>query len=102
MNGNCYNAQGIVLNPSIPMSGSSVTICYNGLLAKKGATAIFAHVGYGDSWEHVGDFSMKKTPTGFEVDVPVAYAPCLNVCFKDGANNWDNNNGQNYKFDVDF
>ena len=101
MHGNCYNAQGIVLNPSVPLSGTTVTISYSGILAKNGATSLFAHVGYGNSWEHAGDFSMKKTENGFSVDVPVAYAPCLNVCFKDGANNWDNNNGRNYTFDVD-
>lgn len=100
MYGNCYNAEGIVLNPSVPLSGTTVTISYSGILAKSGATSLFAHVGYGDKWEHVGDFSMKKTPTGFTVDVPVAFAPSLNVCFKDGANNWDNNNGKNYTFDV--
>ena len=101
MRGNCYTDQGIILNPSVPLSGSDVTICYNGLLAQSGATTIIAHVGSGDTWDHIGDFNMKKTASGFEAHVPVAYASSLNVCFKDGANNWDNNNGLNYKFCVD-
>lgn len=101
MRGNCYNAQGIVINPSVPLSGTTATISYSGLLAKSGATAVYAHVGYGESFEQPKDFTMTKTPTGFEVTIPVAHAHCLSVCFKDSANNWDNNNGHNYTFDVE-
>ncbi len=43
---------------------------------------------------------MTRTDKGFEVSIPVLKADKLNVCFKDCANNWDNNSGKNYIFDT--
>jgi hypothetical protein len=43
---------------------------------------------------------MMRTGMGFETTVPVIKPDTLNVAFKDCANNWDNNSGMNYSFDV--
>ena len=97
---NSYMPNGIYLAPAIPAAGEKVKIIYDGLLAKSGATDVFAHVGFGNKWDNLYDYRMEKTHMGFEATIPVLQSESMNVCFKDCANNWDNNSGSNYSFEV--
>ncbi|HHV98498.1 MAG TPA: carbohydrate-binding protein [Clostridiaceae bacterium] len=97
---NHYLENGVSVSPALPTVGEKVKIIYDGLLSKSGATHVYAHVGFGSKWENVYDYQMKRTDTGFEVSIPVTRPEAINVCFKDCANNWDNNSGKNYSFDV--
>lgn len=98
--GKNYIANGLYVNPSIPTVGEKIKVSYDGLLSKSGATHVYAHVGYGSKWDNTCDYQMTKTGMGFEVSIPVSRPDVLNVCFKDCANNWDNNSGKNYSFEV--
>ena len=97
---NEYLPNGVAISPAVPTAGTTVKIIYDGLLAKSGATDVFAHVGFGKKWDNVSDYRMSRTATGFEVSIPVQNADVLNVCFKDCADHWDNNSGKNYSFDI--
>ena len=90
---------GVFLHPEVPSEPGFSKLAYNGLLFKSGATEVYAHVGYGRKWENTQDYKMTKTDEGFEATIPIRqHAGLLNVCFKDSANNWDNNAGANYSF----
>ena len=89
---------GVFLYPAVPSNQSLCKLTYNGLLSQSGATEVYAHVGYGRRWENTQDYKMTKTTRGFEATIPIQHADTLNVCFKDSANNWDNNAGANYSF----
>jgi len=91
---------GVTIAPAIPSAGEKVKLIYDGLLAKSGASDVLAHVGFGDRWDYLYDYRMQRTSTGFETTVPVTNSDTMNVCFKDCANNWDNNSGKNYTFDI--
>lgn len=95
-----YLSNGISISPTIPAAGDKLKVVYDGLLAKSGATEVFAHVGFGSRWDNLHDYKMNKTSMGFEASIPVSGSETMNICFKDSANNWDNNSGRNYSFDV--
>lgn len=95
-----YMCNGVTIKPAVPTAGEKITVMYDGLLSKSGATHVYAHVGFGNHWESQSDYPMVRTETGFETTIPVIRADTLNICFKDCANNWDNNSGMNYSFDV--
>lgn len=98
---NEYFTNGVTLSPSTPSPQSITKITYRGLLLQNGATDVYAHVGYGYRWENATDYKMTKTGQGFEVSIPIdRNTETLNLCFKDAANNWDNNAGANYTFAV--
>ena len=44
---------------------------------------------------------MEKTELGFQAEIELGEGDTFNFCFKDGNNNWDNNNGQNYIFPLE-
>jgi hypothetical protein len=98
---NEYLANGVILTPANPEAYENVTIVYNGLLSKSGATELYAHVGFGPDWQGAQDLKMIRTKSGYEATIPAANAESLNVAFKDPLNNWGNNYGQNYIFNVD-
>lgn len=98
---NEYLSNGVMITPQNPEVYENVTIVYNGLLAQHGAPEVYARVGFGDQWQGAQDLRMLRTNSGFEVTIPAANADSLNCCFKDQANNWDNNSGMNYNFEID-
>ncbi len=62
---------------------------------------MYLHLGYGDQWNDVHDYEMKHSDQGWEANVKINRAGQLNFCFKDRADNWDNNNGHNWTYQID-
>jgi hypothetical protein len=94
---------GVVVDPTPITAGQETTIFYNGLLADHGADQVYLHVGFGpsDHWQVVRDLRMSKTAYGWvkTLEAP-ATAERLSFCFKDSANNWDNNSGHNWTWII--
>jgi len=77
--------------------GDEVTVCYNGLLSRSGADQVYLHCGFEDqqNWKNVSTQRMDRTPRGWEKTIRMADHKA-GICFKDSANNWDNNSGYNW------
>lgn len=99
---NNYIPQGVFIKTRVLSNTDKATVVYDGILNKSGANEIYAHIGYGDNhnWKDTSYFKMNKTTNGFETSVPIDPVLKLNIAFKDSANNWDNNTGSNYSFDL--
>lgn len=93
---------GLVVDPVPITAGEEITILYNGLLSSSGADQVYLHCGYGNStaWNNVKDVKMDRTERGWVKKFTVEEPSRLNICFKDSANNWDNNNGINWTFEI--
>lgn len=76
---------------------NEVTICYNGLLSRSGADQVYLHCGFGDPhhWANTSTQKMDRTPRGWEKTIRMMENKA-SFCFKDSANNWDNNSGYNW------
>lgn len=97
---NTYIQNGVFIRPNVIAQGDTATVTYKGLLFNSGADTVYMHCGYGVNWENVEDVQMTKTVEGFQASLPINQYKPLNMVFKDSANNWDNNSGKNYTFDV--
>ncbi|NPV53244.1 MAG: carbohydrate-binding protein [Firmicutes bacterium] len=96
---------GVYVSPTPITSGTDVTVKYNGLLARSGADAVYLHAGFGpaDSWANVRDVPMTRTIDDMWtaiVPIGIEESSRLNFCFRDSANNWDNNNGVNWSYEI--
>lgn len=90
-------SNGVTFRPS----GDCIRVIYDGLLAKSGAEEVFAVIGYGsgDSWQNVQTYPMDHVrDNAFELLLEPCDGKRVNVVFKDGAGNWDNNSGRNYSY----
>ncbi len=93
---------GITVSPTPITAGERVEIKYNGLLSKSGADQVYLHAGFGlnNHWENVMDIKMGKEGDNWKTDCAVKTDKRFYFCFRDTANNWDNNQGTNWGFEV--
>jgi hypothetical protein len=96
---------GVSVSPMPITAGEEVTVKYNGLLAQSGADSVYLHAGFGaaGSWHDVVDIAMlQEKPGVWKATLPLVPEETsrLNFCFKDRAENWDNNYGLNWSFDI--
>jgi len=96
------NVGGVNVYPTPITLGEHINIVYDGLLHNSGAQEVYLHMGYGsaDSWNNIQDTKMIRTGRGWEQTFEVNDPTRLNFCFHDNANNWDNNNGHNWSFEI--
>ncbi|AGB40614.1 Carbohydrate binding domain (family 25) [Halobacteroides halobius DSM 5150] len=84
-------------------TGDIVTVSYNGKLAKNGAEKLYIHAGTSSSanWQNITDIEMQPGSNGYwTAQLEVQNGEQFNFCFKDSANNWDNNNHQDWSYDI--
>ena len=91
----------IFFNTDKLIENSNVKISYTGNLFQDGSDQVFIHFGFGDNWDNVSDIEMTKTDLGFQANLQLLSSNSLNLCFRNQDNNWDNNNGQNYTFNIE-
>ena len=95
---------GVSVSPLTLTAGETLTVKYNGLLASSGADQVYLHAGFGHgSWREVRDIPMQNEKPGvWKATVPLdpREDSRLNFCFKDRAENWDNNYGLNWSLEI--
>ena len=80
--------------------GDKACVSYNGILTNSGSEKVFLHYGF-DDWKGTDTVPMRKDHNGsYSTEVKVEGENELDFCFKYSANNWDNNNGSNWKIGI--
>lgn len=91
----------IFFNTDKLVENTKVKISYTGSLFNQGSNNVFLHYGFGLNWDNVSDVQMEKTDLGFQAEIELISSDSLNLCFRNSENVWDNNNGQNYIFNIE-
>jgi len=91
----------IFFNTDKLVANTTVKISYTGKLFQEESEEVFLHYGFGNSWENLTDVKMEKTELGFQAEIILDNSDSLSFCFNDGNNNWDNNENQNYTFEIE-
>lgn len=95
-------AKNIFFNTDKLIRNTTVKISYTGDLFQNNSEDVFIHYGFGLQWENVSEKKMEKTELGFQAEIELLDNDSLNFCFRDGNNNWDNNNYYNYIFPIEY
>ena len=91
----------IFFNTDKIIQNSKLKISYVGTLYQKGSSEVFLHYGFNTNWDNVNDVKMEKTDLGFQCEIEIGNFNTLNLCFRNSANEWDNNNCENYIFEIE-
>lgn len=91
----------IFFNTDKLIENSTVKISYTGKFFQENSEAVTIHYGFGSDWNNVNDIEMEKTELGFQTEISLLESSCLNLCFKNEKDEWDNNNGENYVFPLE-
>ncbi len=93
---------GIAVEPTPITLGDELKIEYRGLLAHSVAEPVYLHYGFGPGdWRFIQDIPMEKDPSGaWTAVVQAGETGRFSFCFRDGAENWDNNDGRNWSYEI--
>lgn len=91
----------IFFNTDKLIESSKVKISYTGRFFQDASEDVFIHYGFGMNWENLNDLKMEKTELGFQAEIDLIGTESFNFCFKNGSEQWDNNEGQNYIFPIE-
>lgn len=85
----------VSFDPSLPVSGKTVSITYDGMLNEE--SQVNLHWGY-DGWTNVTTTPMQKSGNvwALTMTVPSEAESQLNFVFNNGSGTWDNNNDADY------
>ncbi len=91
----------IYFNTDKLIENTKVKVSYTGKFYQGNNDKVFIHYGYGENWNNVNDIEMQKTDLGYQAELTLSGGNTLNFCFKNQNNEWDNNCGKNYIFDIE-
>lgn len=91
----------IFFNTDKLVENSNVKISYTGKFFQENCEDVFIHYGFGLNWDNVNEIKMEKTELGFQAEIFLDESETFNFCFKNNNNEWDNNDCQNYIFEIE-
>ena len=91
----------IFFNTDKLIENSKVKISYTGKFFHDECEKVYAHYGFGNEWNNINEIEMEKTELGFQAEIDLGEGETFNLCFKNGNDEWDNNNGENYIFPLE-
>ena len=91
----------IYFNTDKLIENTDVKVSYTGKFYQDENEKVFLHYGYGKDWNNVKEVEMKKTDLGYQAELNLEGSESINFCFKNQNNEWDNNFGQNYIFNIE-
>ncbi len=91
----------IFFNTDKLIKNSTVKISYTGSFFEDGSEEVFIHYGFGTYWDNLSEIKMERTELGFQAEIELIDSDSFNFCFRNGNNDWDNNNCENYVFELE-
>ena len=91
----------IFFNTDKLVENSNVKISYTGKFFQANSEEVFIHYGFGINRDNLNEIKMEKTDLGFQAEVFLGEGETFNFCFRNNNNEWDNNDCQNYVFEIE-
>ena len=91
----------IFFNTDRLTANSTVKISYTGKFFQDGSKEVSIRYGFGNEWENQTEADMIKTDLGFQIEVNLIDKETFNFCIKNENDEWDNNDGKNYIFNIE-
>ena len=91
----------IFFNTDKLVENSNVKISYTGKFFQDDCEDVFIHYGFGPNWDNLNECKMEKTDLGFQAELFLENGESFNLCFRNSNNEWDNNEGNNYIFNLE-
>ena len=84
------------------IEGRTSKLTYKGALATPSTNEVYVHYGFGLLWENIQEIKMDKVDDEtYETEIILAPSfDSISFCFRDGENNWDNNEAKNYTAEI--
>ena len=94
-------SKNIFFNTDKLIENTVVKISYTGKFFQEESEEVYIHYGFGLEWNGLSEVKMEKTELGFQAEILLSDEETFNFCFRNGNNEWDNNDTANYVFDIE-
>lgn len=91
----------IFFNTDKLIQGTFVKISYTGQLFQDNSEQVFLHYGFDNEWNELNEIEMEKTDLGYQAEIELPEYDTFNFCLRNSNDVWDNNEGQNYSFNLE-
>jgi hypothetical protein len=91
----------IFFNTDRLTANSTVKISYTGKFFQDESKEVSIRYGFGNDWKNQVEADMVKTDLGFQIEVNLIDDTTFNFCIKNEKDEWDNNDGNNYIFNIE-
>ena len=91
----------IFFNTDKLIQNTTVKISYTGQLFQDNSEQVYLLYGFDNEWKELNEIEMEKTDLGYQAEIELPEYDTFNFCFRDSNDVWDNNEGQNYIFDLE-
>lgn len=91
----------IFFNTDKLVANNLVKISYTGTFFQDSSTNVYIKYTFGNEWENSVEKEMTKTELGFQIEIELLDKGTFNFCIKNEKDEWDNNNGENYSFEIE-
>ena len=91
----------IFFNTDKLIQNSTVKISYTGKFFEENSEEVYIHYGFGPNWDNLNEIKMEKTELGFQTELDLLENDTFNFCFRNEKDEWDNNNSENYIFELE-
>lgn len=94
------NTKEIIFDKDILIKNSTVKLIYSGFLVNSEPEKIYIKYCFDNNWSNFFEKELYKTDDGYEISIELGNNTCINMCFKDSNDTWDNNNFNDYIFQI--
>ena len=91
----------IFFNTDKLIQNTNVKISYTGALFLDGSEHVYLHYGFDNEWKDLNEIEMEKTDLGYQAEIELPEYETFNFCLRNSNDVWDNNEGQNYIFNLE-
>lgn len=91
----------IFFNTDRLTANSTVKISYTGKFFQDSSKDVIMRYAFGEKWEDFAEVEMIRTELGFQTEILLQDSSTFGFCFKNENNEWDNNEGNNYTFNIE-
>lgn len=91
----------IFFNTDKLIANNIVKISYTGTFFQDESTDAYIKYCFGNDWENANEIKMEKTELGFQVEIELLDKGTFNFCVRNEKDQWDNNNDENYNFEIE-
>lgn len=78
-----------------------VKISYTGKFFQNNSEKVTIRYGFDSNWEEAREEQMTKTELGYQIEIELLDKETFNFCLKNENDEWDNNDGENYVFNIE-
>lgn len=94
------NTKEIKFNKDTLIKNTCVNLTYSGFLVNSNPEKIYIKYCFDNDWSNYFEKELSQNDDKYEIDIELGNVSSITICFRDSNDKWDNNDYNNYVFQI--